>query len=698
MKPEDAVRYEVRDRVAVLTIDFPPVNALGEPMRRGLMARFDQAQADPAADAMVIVGANDKFIAGADIREFGLPKSGPMQSEIQAKMEKADKPVVVAIDGYALGGGFEVALAAHYRVAASRAKVGLPEVNLGLLPGAGGTQRATRLAGPAVALAMILGGNQIPAAKALQLGLVDAVAEGDVTEAAIAFARQKVAEGGPWPVVIERTDKVTGIDPQFFADMRAKNAAKWKGMVAPFKIVDCVEAATRLEAREGLVFEKEAFKACNDAPSRAAQVHLFFAERAAAKVEGVSPEIKPKKIRSVGVIGAGTMGGGITMCLANAGLVVKLLDSSQAAIDAGLARVKDNYQTSVARGSTSQDKVDAALGRIETVLDYAGFADVDMIIEAVFENMDVKHEVFRKIDAVAKPGAVRASNTSALDIDQVARATKRPQDVIGMHFFSPANVMKLVEVVRGDLASPETIVTAMAFGKQIGKVPVLAGNCPGFIGNRILARYGAEGDVLMLEGSTPWQVDDALKEFGFPMGIYLMRDMAGLDVSLGVRRNAIETGAVDPDAPDFVPLLERICEAGRLGQKTGAGFYKYDGRKASPDPEVAEMLTRISAEKGVTRREIADEEIVWRVLLAMVNEGAKIVEEGIAQRASDIDVTYTFGYGFPKYRGGPMFWAEQQGLDKVLAKVREYEARYGARWAPAKLLVERGEAGTGWKG
>jgi 3-hydroxyacyl-CoA dehydrogenase len=697
IKPEDAVRYEVRDGVAVLTIDFPPVNALGAPMREGMMLRLDQALTDAAVEAIVVVGANDKFIAGADIREFTKPRTGPDLLTIQQTMEKAAKPIVAAIDGHALGGGLETALAMPFRVAASRAKVGLPEVNLGLLPGGGGTQRLTRLVGPKIALDMILNATHVPAARAKELGVVDEVTDRDVTDAAIAFAKQKAKEGGPWPVVIERTDMIQDVDFKIFEDIRTKNAGKWKGMVAPFQIVNCVEAATKLEPREGLVFEREAFKICNDAPSRAAQIHLFFAERIAAKVEGTQG-VKPKPIKSVGIIGAGTMGGGIAMSIINAGLRVKLLDTTQEAIDAGLARVQKNYATSVSRGSTKQETVDAALSRLETVLDYEAFADVDMVIEAVFENLDVKHQVFKKLDAVCKPGAILASNTSALHIDRIAEAVSRPGDVIGLHFFSPANVMKLVEVVRGDLASSETIVTAMNFAKTISKVPVLAGSCTGFIGNRILHRYGAEGDLLQLEGATPWQIDNALKEFGFPMGIYLMRDMAGLDVGWLVRKNRVKEGSLDVTAPTYNPLMDRLCEQGRFGQKTGAGLYKYDGRNATPDPEVEAELVKISAEKGIARRAISDDEIVWRVLAAMVNEGAKIVDEGYAQRASDIDVTYAFGYGFPKYRGGPMFWAEQQGLDKVYAKVEEYAQQYPDRWAPSKLLKTRAEAGTGWNG
>lgn len=697
IKPEDAVRYDVRNGVAVLTIDFPPVNALGAPMREGMVQRLAQALADPEAQAIVVVGANDRFIAGADIREFGKPRVGPDLLGIQETMQHCAKPVVVAIDGHALGGGLEFALAAPFRVAASRAKVGLVEVNLGLLPGGGGTQRLTRLVGPEVALDLILNARHVPAARAAELGIVDEVTDGDVTEAAIAFALRKAKEGGPWPVAIERTGKVQNVDPAIFEDVRAKNAGKWKGMVAPFQIVNCIEAATKLSPQEGLAFERAAFQICNDAPSRPAQIHLFFAERAAAKVDGTEG-IKPKAIKSVGIIGAGTMGGGIAMSVVNAGLAVKLLDTTQEALDAGMARVKKNYQTSVSRGSTSQDKVDAALDRIETVLDYSAFADVDLVIEAVFESIEVKHDVFGKLDAVCKPGAILASNTSALNIDRIAEATKRPGDVIGLHFFSPANVMKLVEVVRGDLATKDTVVSAMNFAKTIGKVPVLAGSCFGFIGNRILHRYGAEADVLLMEGATPDQIDNVLKEFGFPMGIYLMRDMAGLDVSYRVRRNKAAVGELDMSSTFYNPIADRLSEAGDYGQKSGKGYYAYEGRDARPRPDVAEMLQAISAEKGISRVPISDEEILWRILSSMVNEGAKIVEEGYAQRASDIDVTYVFGYGFPKYRGGPMFWAEQQGLDKVNAKVQEYQAKYPERWKPSGLLKDRAEARKGWNG
>ncbi|MFV0643539.1 MAG: 3-hydroxyacyl-CoA dehydrogenase NAD-binding domain-containing protein [Sphingomonadaceae bacterium] len=696
--PETAVRYDLQGDVAVLTIDFPPVNALGEPMRRGMVMRLEQAQADDAVKAIVIVGANNRFVAGADIREFGKPKHGPSLLDIQDIMETSAKPVVCAIDGHALGGGLELALAAPFRVAASRAKIGLPEVNLGLLPGGGGTQRTTRVAGPEVALDLILNGKHIPAAKGRELGLIDEVTDGDVTAAAISFARARATEGGPYPVLVELTGKVQNVDPAVFAEVRKKNERKWKGMVAPFKIVECIEAACTLSPREGLAFEKEAFEVCLAAPSRAAQIHLFFAERQAAKVDGLDPSVKPKPIKKVGIIGAGTMGGGIAMSCVNSGVPVTILEVKQEAIDAGLARVKANYDISVQRGSRSQEQVDKSMSLITPSLDYADLADCDIVIEAVFEDMQIKKDIFTKLDEVMKPGAVLATNTSGLDIDAIAAVTSRPQDVVGTHFFSPANVMKLCENIRGAKSSDQVIATVMAFATRIGKVPVLSGNCDGFIGNRILKTYGQEADLILLEGGTPWQVDDALKEFGFPMGLYLMRDMAGLDVSYRRRKGQVEEGIIDPQSPEYVPLIEKIVEAGRLGQKSGAGYYKYDGRNASADPETEIMLQDIAQEKGVTRRNFTDEEIVDRILAAMVNEGAKIVEEGIAQRASDIDVTYVFGYGFPKYRGGPMFWAQQKGLDKVLDVIRSNYETHGERWKPAKLLEDRVAAGQDWDG
>jgi 3-hydroxyacyl-CoA dehydrogenase len=695
---QPAVRLSVRDGVAILLIDFPPVNALGAPVREGLVACLEQAQADDRVKAVVIIGAHDRFIAGADIREFGKPRTGPELQTIQAMLEDSAKPVVCAIDGHALGGGLEVALAAPYRIASQRARLGLPEVNLGLLPGAGGTQRLTRITGPQVALDLILSGRHITAGAARQLGLVDEVADGDLLAAAIAFADAKSASAGPYPKAIDRTDKVANTDPTLFESARHSSAKKWAGTVAPFKIVDCIEAACTMTPQEGLAFERDAFQVCNAAPSRAAQVHLFFAERTAAKIDGLSASVRPRPIRTVGVIGGGTMGGGIAMSVANAGIAVRLLEVSQEALDAGLAKVRGNYEFSLKRGSRSQAQIDAAMALLSPTLNYAELSDCDLVIEAVFENMAVKQEIFGKLDTICKSGAILATNTSALDIDAIASSTKRPEDVIGMHFFSPANVMQLVENVRGAKSSPETIATVMAFAKQIGKVPVLAGNCEGFIGNRMLKTYGTEADLILEEGSTPWQIDGALKAFGFPMGLYLMRDMSGLDVGYRMRQGRIAAGTLDPDSAEYAPLADRIVQAGRLGQKTGAGYYKYAGRDASADPAIESLLAEIAARKGLTRRSFTDAEITDRILSAMVNEGAKILEQGIAQRASDIDVTYVFGYGFPKYRGGPMFWAQQRGLPAILDLIRQNHARSGARWAPSALLEQRVRDREDWDG
>ena len=694
---EDVVAYQADGGIAILTIDAPPVNALGAAVRDGLASRLQQAAQDDCVQAVIIVGAKGRFIAGADIREFGQPPRGVHLHTIQERMDSFSKPIVAAIEGHALGGGLELALAANYRVATATAKIGLPEVNLGILPGAGGTQRGTRLMGPAAALDLILSGRHVSAAEALRLGLIDEITESDILVAAKALAKNALAAGGPWPRAIERTDRVEHTDPALFSDIVRKNEKKWRGMVAPFKIVECIRAATQLTPREGLVFEDQAFQICVDSPARAAQVHLFFAERAAARIDDVDPKTPQRPVQSIGVIGAGTMGSGIAMALANAGMSVNILDSKPEVLEAGLARIRSNYEASLARGSTSQAKIDAALALINPIQDYAGFSDVDLVIEAAFENMDVKKEIFGTLDRVCKPGAILASNTSALDIDEIAAATGRPASVLGMHFFSPANVMKLLEVVRGKATAADVLVTAMGFAKRIGKVPVLAGNCDGFIGNRILAAYGYQADLMLEEGATPWEIDRALQELGLPMGLYLMRDMAGLDVGWRMRQNRIAAGTLVRDA-SYPLLADRLCELGYFGQKTGRGYYEYKGREAAPSAETEALLDAIAAEKGAVRKSIEPPEIVWRIMGAIVNEGARILEEGIAQRASDIDVTYAFGYGFPKYLGGPMFWAQTQGLETVLERIRGYHETYGAVWKPAALLDTLVARGLQWDG
>jgi 3-hydroxyacyl-CoA dehydrogenase len=683
-------RYAQEGDIAVLTVSNPPVNALCAAMRRDLFEGVARAIAEPSVIGIVIMG-DPGFIAGADIREFGKPAMPPGLRDLYPPMEASPKPIVAAISGAALGGGYELALACHYRIALRAARVGLPEVNIGLLPGGGGTTRLPRLIGAAAALDLILAGNHVTAAAALELGLIDAVVEGDLREAAVEFARGRANSGEKHPVLRDRADRIAGTDAGLFERLRTKNAAKWRGLTAPGKILECVEAAVTQPFAAAYAFEAQAFQDCIDSPARKALVHVFFAERQAAKLAGVGPEVKPRPIHKAGVIGAGTMGGGIAMVLANAGLQVVQTDVSAEALQRGRKIIEDNYATSVARGSTSQSAVEKALGLMTSATDFQALADCDIVIEAAFEDMEVKQDIFRQLDAVMKPGAVLATNTSTLDIDKIASATRRPEDVVGTHFFSPANVMKLQENVRGAASSPETLATVTAFAKRIGKVPVLAGNCDGFIGNRILAVYGRECDFLLEEGATPWQIDDALMAFGFPMGMYRMRDLSGLDVGWRIRKYREQ---FRDKTLRYSPIADRLCERNRLGQKTQAGYYLYDGRTPRPDPEVEALIVQVSAELGITRQAVTDEEIVTRVLTAMVNEGAKVVGEGFAQRASDIDVVFIYGYGFPRYQGGPMFWAEQRGFKTVLADAERYHAAHGKLWEPAPLLRQLAASGA----
>lgn len=685
-----AVNVRQQNGIVILTIDNPPVNATSHGVRAGLCSNLDQYANDPNALAFVLIGAGKTFIAGADIREFGKPAEPPSFHDLLARLDAIGKPVIAALHGTALGGGLEIALACHYRVGLGSVKLGLPEINLGLLPGAGGTQRLPRLVGPEKALDMILSGRPIGASEASKLGILDLVIEGqsqlDLEAGAVAFALAKLAGVSGkslLPKVSERQDKLQGFDPALFETTRKKNARKWYGQLAPFKIVDCVQAACTLNFAEGRAFEIAAFGELRNSPQSKALRYAFFAEREAAKIPGLPADLSHRTIKSAAVIGAGTMGGGIAMCFANAGIAVKLLETSQAALDKGVERIRGNYATSVSRGSMSTARMEQALALMTPTVVYEDIAQADIVVEAVFEDMKVKHEVFGRLDQVMKPGAILATNTSTLNIDQIAEVTSRPQDVVGTHFFSPANVMKLQENVRGSKTSPEVIASVMGLAKTLGKVAVLSGNCDGFIGNRILAVYGRECDFLLEEGATPWQIDRALQGFGFPMGLYLMRDMAGLDVGWRIRQYREQ---FRDKTLRYSPIADRICEQGRFGQKTGAGYYVYAGREATPDPAVESLITNVSAELGIQRRVIEDADIVTRVLSAMANEGAKIVGEGIAIRASDIDVTYLNGYGFPRHQGGPMYWAETQGLDHVLATVREQFAAQGALWSPAPLL------------
>lgn len=689
----DPVAYAVQDGVAVLTIENPPVNALSQGVRAGIIAGLDRADADASIQAVVIIGGGRTFIAGADIKEFGKPPTQPYLPDVLKRIEAMTKPVVAALHGTALGGGFEVALTCHWRVGVDGGQVGLPEVKLGLLPGSGGTQRLPRVVGPKVALDMIVSGNPMPNKKAAELGAIDEIVSGDLLAGALAFAKKVVAEKRPLRLVRDMNDKITNVDPAVFADYRKSIERKAKGFLGPWRCIDAVEAATRLPMDEGLAKEREFFFECMASPQRAAQIHAFFAEREAAKIPGLPEDVKPKEIKSAAILGAGTMGGGIAMNFANAGIPVKLLDTSQEALTRGLGVIEKNYTTSVARGSMKQEAMDRAMKLISATQRFEDIGDADIVVEAVFEEMGVKKEVFAKLDKVMKPGAVLATNTSTLDIDEIASATKRPEAVIGTHFFSPANVMKLLENVRGAKSSPETIATVMALGKTLKKVAVLAGNCDGFIGNRMLHGYTRQANFLLEEGATPEQVDGALERFGLAMGPFRMGDLAGLDVGWRIRKGKAH---LRPKDERYSPVADRLCELGRFGQKTGAGFYKYDGRNAVPDPVMQEIILQSAREQGIERREISDEEIVQRCMYPLVNEGAKILEEGIAIRASDIDITYLFGYGFPVYRGGPMFWAEQIGLDKVLATIRGFHKIHGKHWEPANLLVQRAEAGKGW--
>ena len=686
------VNYRLDGEIAVLTIASPPVNALSLNVREGLMQGLQRAAQDPAVTALVVSGSGSIFSGGADITEIasGAALTAPMIADVQAQIEASGKPIVAAITGTALGGGFELALTCHARTADPKAMVGLPEVKLGLMPGAGGTVRFTRLAGPGAALEAITSGAQIPAARALELGLVDVV-EDDALGAALALARRWVAEKRPLRVASELTERIREVNPAVFADFRRKLEAKARGQLAPFRIVDSIEAACGKPRGEALRLERQYFMECRDSAQRQALVHLFFAEREARRIPGLTREVQPLPIRSAAVIGAGTMGGGIAMNFANAGIPVTLLDLSGEALERGLAMIRKNYATSVARGSLTQARAEQAVALVRGATSYEALKDADIVIEAVFEDMKVKQEVFARLDKLAAPQAILATNTSTLDIDAIAAVTSRPQQVVGTHFFSPANVMKLLENVRGAKSSPQTLATVMALGKTLGKVAVLAGNCDGFIGNRMLGFYGLEAEFLLEEGATPEQIDRVMEGFGFAMGPLAVRDLAGNDIGFMIRK-----GRKLPADERYSPILERLVAQGRLGQKTGKGFYRYEGRTRIVEPEVTRLIEGVSRDLGITRRQIPDTEILSRLLHPLVNEGARIVEEGIAARASDIDVVYVNGYGFPAWRGGPMYWAQHAGLQNVVETMRRLTPTHGARWAPAPLLERLARSGQGW--
>jgi 3-hydroxyacyl-CoA dehydrogenase len=682
----EVVSYIRQGAVGVISVNYPPVNALGHAVRSGLLAALNQGLADAEAKVLLLVCEGRTFIAGADIREFGKPIQEPVLPEVMNQFENSSKPVIAAIHGTALGGGLETALGCHYRVALGSAKVGLPEVKLGLLPGAGGTQRLPRLTGARKALEMITTGDFVAAPQALELGIVDAVEAGDdIREVGLAYARKAVEEGWPVRRVRDLTDKVEADKgSEVFEEFRAALEKKARGLFSPFKCVDAVEAAFTLPFDEGLQRERALFSECMASPQRAGLIHAFFAEREVSKVKGLAKDTPVRDVNSVGIIGAGTMGGGIAMNFANVGIPVTLVEVKQEALDKGLGIIRKNYENSAKKGRISQQQVEERMALITGSLTYDDFKDADMVIEAVFENMAIKKEIFAKLDAVCKPGAILASNTSTLDIDEIASVTTRPQDVVGMHFFSPANVMKLLENVRGSQTSDEVKATVMAVAKKIKKVGVLVGNCYGFVGNRMLHKRGAEAMALVNEGATPQQVDKVLTDLGYPMGQFAMSDLAGIDVGYRIRQERRNSG-------EDVPLswLDKLAEQDRLGQKTMAGVYRYEegSRKPIPDPAVDAIIEEFRKEQGITPRQITDQEILERCMFVMINEGAKILEEGIADRSLDIDIVWIYGYGFPAYRGGPMFWADQIGLDTILNAVEKYYDELGGdQWQPSALL------------
>lgn len=683
------VHYEQRNELAVLTVDNPPVNPLSSGVRQGLHDGFSRALADDTVRAVVLTGAGRAFIAGADISEFGAAgNAGPSLHDVLTMMENSAKPIVAAINGTAFGGGLEVALCCDYRVAAPGAPVGLPEVKLGLLPGAGGTQRLPRLIGAEQALQFILTGDPIPAPRALELGIVDAVSDGPVLDGAIAFARQVLAEGGRVRKIRNERDRVAADrdNPEIFAAARRDAARRMRGRFAPEMIIQCVEAAVNLDSFEaGMAVEQECFGRCLRHPQRSALIHLFFSEREVAKIPDVPRDTPTKKIGSAGVVGCGTMGGGITMSFANVGIPVTVLEMNPEALERGLGVIRRNYQIQVQRGRMTTAQLDARMALITGTTRYEDLGSADVVIEAVYENLGVKVDVFRTLEGVCKPGAIIASNTSGLDIDAMANATTRPDDVIGLHFFSPANVMRLLEVVRGSATSKATIATAMQLGKTLNKVAVLSGNAPGFIGNRMLAGYTRQAGEIILQGATPYQVDNVINQFGMPMGPFQMNDLVGLDLGWRARQLA---GVKPEDVPITARVADKLCALGRFGQKTSRGYYIYPegSRAGQPDPEVVAIVEQTSTELGITRRPIADEEVLKRCLYPLINEGARILEAGIAIRPCDIDIVYINGYGFPEVTGGPMFWADQQGLDRVLADIRQFQSEYGDFWQPAPLL------------
>lgn len=680
--------------ILVVTIDNPPVNALGVDVRRGLAAAIDAAGADAAVKAVLIVGSGKTFIGGADIREFGKPPMTPFLPDVCNGIEACSKPVIAVIHGAALGGGLEIALAAHYRLALPAAKLGLPEVALGLLPGAGGTQRTPRLIGAAAALDLMLSGRHVGAAEAAKLGLVDRVVDGaDPLAAGLAYAQELVQGGAPVRRTRDATQLAdTAAQRAAIDSARAETAKKSRGLFSPLKIVDAVQGALELPFEEGQALERKLFLECLDSPQRAGLVHAFFAERETAR----APETrsaKPRPIERIGVVGGGTMGAGIAVAVLDAGLPVTMIERDDEALARGRKHVEKVYDGLIAKGRITPDGKDATMARFSGSTSYDALAQADLVIEAVFEDMAVKHAVFAELDRVCKPGAVLATNTSYLDIDEIAAAISRPQDVVGLHFFSPANIMKLLEIVVPAKVSDDVVATAFDLAKKLRKVPVRAGVCDGFIGNRILAVYGQAAHAMMEDGASPYQIDKALRDFGYPMGPFQVSDLAGGDIGWATRKRRAPTR--DPRAR-YVQIADRLCERGWFGQKTGRGYYLYpDGaRVGTPDPEVEAIIDAERARAEKSPRSFSDAEIVRRYLAAMINEGANVVHQKIALRPLDVDVTFVHGYGFPRYRGGPMHYADTVGLPTILADIREFAREDPLFWQPSPLLVELVDKGA----
>jgi len=689
------------DGVALIRIDNPPVNALSQEVIDGISTAIDAVARDATVRAVVVIGAGKTFPAGADIKgleniAWGGDSGAPDLHALLKRIEDLPKPVVMAMHGTALGGGLEIAMAGHYRVALPEGQMGLPEANLGIVPGAEGTQRLPRLVGLEKAIEMCVSGKPVKAKDALAAGLIDRIIEGDLAAGALAFVREMTSRAAH-PKTRERTDKLppAAAVPSMIAAGKEMARKTRRHMEAPVKVIDALEAAVTLPFADGCMRERQIALECMRSEQAKALIHAFFAERGVSRVPGVTKDTSVATVSSVGIVGAGTMGGGIAMACANAGIHVRLVDATQQGLDNGLATIRKNYDVSVKRGRFTPDQVEQRMSSIHPQMGYEGFGDVDLIIEAVFENLALKKDVVAALDRVAKPGGIIATNTSTLDIDAIAAATSRPATVVGLHFFSPANVMRLVEIVRGKATSPETLATAMALAKRLGKVGVVVGNCEGFVGNRMMFPYMYECQFLVEDGATPEQVDRALTDFGMAMGMFAVDDMAGLDVAWRVRKELNQFSKPG----DRKPLVaDTLCEMGRFGQKTGKGWYVYgDDRKPMPDPEVLALIERAASAAGIRRRPIINEEIIERTIYALINEGARVLEEGYASRAADIDVVYTNGYGFPAWRGGPMFYADRIGLAKVYERVSAFRRELGQRWEPAPLLARLAREGSTFK-